>query len=75
MISLATAPNTGVATDPVDQIILASYSGTNTCFYYRHVATAAVGRQVRHVLEHDGQRGRLPGQQRSGGRLEGALTL
>jgi prepilin-type N-terminal cleavage/methylation domain-containing protein len=42
MISLATAASTGVATDPLDQIILAAHSGTGTCFYYRHVATAGV---------------------------------
>lgn len=42
MISLATAANTGVATDPLDQIILAAWSGSGKCFYYRHVATAGV---------------------------------
>jgi hypothetical protein len=31
-----------VATDPLDQIIVASWSGSGKCFYYRHVATAGV---------------------------------
>lgn len=42
IISLATAANTGNATDPLDQIILAAWSGSGKCFYYRHVATAGV---------------------------------
>ena len=42
MISLNTAANTGVATDPLDQIILASWSASGKCYYYRHVATAGV---------------------------------
>jgi len=39
LISLATAASTGVATDPLDQIILAAWSSSGNCFYYRHVAT------------------------------------
>jgi type IV pilus assembly protein PilA len=39
-ISLKTAASSGVATDALDEIILASESGSGTCFYFRHVATA-----------------------------------
>jgi type IV pilus assembly protein PilA len=42
MISLKTLANTLVATDPLDEIIIASASGSGTCFYYRHVATAGL---------------------------------
>jgi prepilin-type N-terminal cleavage/methylation domain-containing protein len=42
MISLDTLPSSGVATDPLDEIILSSWSGSGTCFYYRHVATAGL---------------------------------
>ena len=41
-ISLKTAASSGVATDPLDEIILASQSGSGTCFYFRHVATAGL---------------------------------
>ena len=42
LISLATAASSGVATDPLDQIILSAWSGSGKCFHYRHVATAGV---------------------------------
>jgi type IV pilus assembly protein PilA len=41
-LSVATTQSDGVATDPLDEIILASESGSGTCFYYRHVATAGL---------------------------------
>src|SRR5439155_6944401 len=41
-ISINTLPSSGVATDPLDEILLASWSGSGTCFYYRHVATAGL---------------------------------
>jgi hypothetical protein len=40
VISLATSPTTVGGT--LDQIILASVSGSGTCFYLRHVATAGL---------------------------------
>jgi type IV pilus assembly protein PilA len=41
-ISVETSAHTGVATDPLDQIVLSSKSGSGKCYFLRHVATAGV---------------------------------